>query len=38
MKEKIKEFLKEQNLYPGQVYKICPDKFLEEFIKFLEKK
>lgn len=36
MKKLIKQFLKEKNYHEGQIYKVCPSKLLEEFIKFAE--
>lgn len=34
MKHLINEFLKQQELHPGQIYKICPNVFLKDFLKF----
>lgn len=34
MNKIIKKFLKEQQLNSGQLYKICPDKFLKEFLSY----
>jgi len=31
MKHLINEFLKQQELHPGQIYKICPKGFLKIF-------
>ncbi len=36
MKELINKFLKEQEYSKGQIYKVCPSKLLEEFVKFAE--
>jgi len=36
MKKLIDKFLKEQNYSKGQIYKVCPNVLLENFIKFAE--
>ena len=36
MKDIIKQFLEENDYHEGQIYKVCPSKLLEEFIKFAE--
>lgn len=37
MNKIIKKFLEEQQFNSGQLYKICPDKFLKDFVKFVDK-
>ncbi len=37
MNKKIEDFLKEQNLSKGQLYKIVPDQLLKEFAEFLNR-
>lgn len=34
MKQVIKDFLKQKQYKKGQIYKVCPSKLLEEFVKF----
>ena len=36
MKNIIKKFLKQGHYNKGQIYKVCPSKLLEEFVKFAE--
>lgn len=36
MKNVIKKFLKQEHYNKGQIYKVCPSKLLEEFVKFSE--
>ena len=36
MKNIIKKFLKQEHYNKGQIYKVCPSKLLEEFVKFAE--
>jgi len=37
MKQLINKFLKEQKYTRGQIYKVCPNVLLDNFIKFAEK-
>lgn len=37
MKQLINKFLKEQEYSKGQIYKICPNVLLKDFINFVEK-
>ena len=37
MKQLINKFLKGQNYSKGQIYKVCPDVLLKDFINFAEK-
>ena len=37
MKQLINKFLKEQGYSKGQIYKICPNVLLKDFINFVEK-
>jgi hypothetical protein len=36
MKQLINKFLKEQEYAKGQIYKVCPNVLLKNFIKFAE--
>lgn len=36
MKQLINKFLKEQQYSKGQIYKVCPDVLLKDFVKFVE--
>jgi hypothetical protein len=36
MKKLIDKFLKEQNYSKGQIYKVCPNVLLKDFINFVE--
>lgn len=36
MKQLINKFLKEQEYSKGQIYKVCPDVLLNDFIKFVD--
>lgn len=38
MEKYIKEFLEINSLYPGQIYKVCPDRILKDFVKYVESK
>lgn len=37
MKKLINKFLKEQEYSKGQIYKVCPDVLLNDFVKFVDK-
>lgn len=37
MKKLINKFLKEQGYSKGQIYKVCPDVLLKDFVNFVEK-
>mgnify|MGYP000939591606 CR=1 FL=1 len=36
MKQLINKFLKEQEYSKGQIYKVCPDVLLKDFINFVD--
>ena len=36
MKKLIDKFLKEQNYSKGQIYKVCPNVLLKDFINFVD--
>jgi len=37
MKQLINKFLKEQKYAKGQIYKVCPNVLLQDFVNFVEK-
>lgn len=36
MKQLINKFLKEQEYSKGQIYKVCPDVLLKDFVNFVD--
>ena len=38
MKQLINKFLKEQGYAKGQIYKVCPDVLLNNFLKYKQEK